>query len=134
MLRKKWRVSLQRGIVRFTVKVAEMTREQLEAEVIHLRRQRRAHKRSLAAQQEALTIRNERIRVLEQAHLTIEKPLSRELQDITTSWRVGRWFVMILIIIVLGWTVSFWANSCAYRNAEKSSIPAAVVGQFWIGV
>ena len=108
------------------MKVAQMTREQLEAEVIYLRKQRRAHKRSLLAQQEALINRNERIRGLEQPSLTVEKPLSRDLQDITTGWRIGKWLVMILIIAVVGWSISFWANSCAYNNIEKSSISANV--------
>jgi hypothetical protein len=95
------------------MKVAEMTREQLEAEVIQLRRLRRAHKRSLLAQQDALTLRNERIRTLEQTNLPIEKPLSKDLQDITTGWRVGKWLGMVLIIAIIGWSISFWANSCA---------------------
>jgi Fe2+ transport system protein B len=44
---------------------------------------------------------------------------SGPLQDLVTSWRFFRWFGMILIVVILGWGVTYWADSCASNIAEQ---------------
>lgn len=49
---------------------------------------------------------------------------SRELQDMTTTWRVLRWLLMIAVAGILVWGLTFWANSCAAQNVHQSSSSA----------
>jgi hypothetical protein len=42
---------------------------------------------------------------------------TQTLQDALTTWRVGRWLIAALLIIGLGWGISYWATSCAENNA-----------------
>lgn len=46
---------------------------------------------------------------------------AREIQDMTTTWRVVRWLVVIAAGAMIVWGMTYWADSCASQQAEKNA-------------
>lgn len=50
-------------------------------------------------------------------------PGDQTFRDMVVGWRFSKWLLGILLVIVVGWALPFWADSCTSRNAEQIGAP-----------
>lgn len=46
--------------------------------------------------------------------------------ELTFSYKLLKWFLAVLFVVALGWSVTFWADSCARQNYWGEQAPTLV--------